>query len=687
MKTSHYFKKFISFLLVLIVLLSPFFIDSQDNIYPAIKVEDSSVGYYQSTTCNISLYNVLKNNYRNLEDIKINENNYAPLDCLGKVTGLDKTSSEYVVSIGTNSNYTLIFQGILWCSILLFFSNKYSTRNIRYGLVATLSAFFAVQHLSEERFYSRINQYFSSNLEIGNIYLLSIFFSYFIILLLISLIVENNEKNLLNKFPFMFLLVGTFNGFNLSIYILIFSYLGLKNLLVSKTLNSFNLTYSLFSILWLFTGREKNSFFDTDKLKGFINSSNNLSSLIFWTILYLLIFNCFIYLYKVSEINLSEISKNLLVSGTLITIFGIIGSTSKMLNFINYFIFGQNKRGINTLESIAGNTWRGFSASAESLGEFLGFGILFTFILLMKKMIFTDWKIIFFLIFPIYGLIRTNNSAVFILLTLIASYFLYQKLIINNKIILKKRNFLIASSMIIVLVSTYSIFNSFDYDYISKLLIYESALQSNFFSDMAVYGKWLYTTNYFENNQIYSLIILENLGNPSSSLVFITKIFHQNNFNIPYIPNFVGLLSFISLLINRSGLWAIFIAKYNPNGIEAFFGNGPSQFNNYLYKLKVNLFSYKEVPESLPTSLFLPHSSFLDIIVFYGFIGFSLFVIWNLYLLKTKTAENSPKILLIFILVNMIKSDSILYINSFTLLMFVYILILKNRENYGFKAK
>ena len=123
MKTSHYFKKFISFLLVLIVLLSPFFIDSQDNIYPAIKVEDSSVGYYQSTTCNISLYNVLKNNYRNLEDIKINENNYAPLDCLGKVTGLDKTSSEYVVSIGTNSNYTLIFQGILWCSILLFFSN------------------------------------------------------------------------------------------------------------------------------------------------------------------------------------------------------------------------------------------------------------------------------------------------------------------------------------------------------------------------------------------------------------------------------------------------------------------------------------------------------------------------------------------------------------------------------------
>ena len=89
--------------------------------------------------------------------------------------------------------------------------------------------------------------------------------------------------------------------------------------------------------------------------------------------------------------------------------------------------------------------------------------------------------------------------------------------------------------------------------------------------------------------KVMSLIFLENAGTPSSTLRFITQIFHQENFNIPFIPNLVVVLSFVSLLINRSGLWSIFIAKYNPNLLEAIVGNGPSQFNNYLYKLK---FSY-----------------------------------------------------------------------------------------------
>ena len=144
-------------------------------------------------------------------------------------------------------------------------------------------------------------------------------------------------------------------------------------------------------------------------------------------------------------------------------------------------------------------------------------------------------------------------------------------------------------------------------------------------------------------------------------------------------------LSFVSLLINRSGLWSIFIAKYNPNLLEAIIGNGPSQFNNYLYKLKLNLFAYKEVPDSLPTSLFLPHSSFLDIIVFFGVLGFLIFTLWNFYVMNVKTYENYLKMLLFFLLINFFKSDSILYINSFTLLMFTYVLILNNKDKYFYE--
>ena len=126
-------------------------------------------------------------------------------------------------------------------------------------------------------------------------------------------------------------------------------------------------------------------FFDTDKLKGFINSSNNISSLFFWSILILLILNSFIFLAKESKINYKVISFNLLLSSNLIVVFGFLGSYSPLQNFFNYLFFGQNKRGINKLSSVDGNTWRGFSASAESIGEFYGFVILFCFLTLYLK--------------------------------------------------------------------------------------------------------------------------------------------------------------------------------------------------------------------------------------------------------------------------------------------------------------
>ena len=682
MKKNYRLLKFFSSVLLVLVILIPFLSDVQDNIYPAIEITDESVGYYQSTTCNISLLNVLKKNYNNLQNIEFRENNYAALNCLGKVTGLDKSSDLYVLSIGTNSNYTLFFQGILWCLIILLFSQNFSTKNIKYKLILVLTTFFTLQHLSEERFYSRVNQYFSSNLNLENTYLINIFMTYFIIFLLLSLFIENNEKSIINKFPYMFLLIGTFNGFNLNFYSLIFSYLGLKNFLTTKFINKFNLIYFTFSLSWIFTTKDTNSFFDTDKLKGFINSSNTTYSLLYWAILYFLIFHCFIYLHRVSDLDLKELSINFLISGSLLTIFGILGSVSKFQNFLNYMMFGQNKRGINTFESIAGNTWRGFSASAESIAEFIGFGILFCILLVVNKKIDFDWKLLSLSIFPIYSLYRTNNVAVVLSLIFICFFVLVQNLPKNFLKNLNNKFFMLIASLSIFSISAYLIFSSFDYDYVSKLLIYEASLQSNFFSNMEVYGKWLYTTNYFENNDIYSLIFLENAGTPSSTLRFITQIFHQENFNIPFVPNLVVVFSFISLLINRSGLWSIFIAKYNPNLLEAVVGNGPSQFNNYLYKLKLNLFAYKEVPDSLTTSLFLPHSSFLDIIVFFGVMGFLIFTLWNFYVINVKTYENYLKILLFFLLINFFKSDSILYINSFTLLMFTYVLILNSRDKY-----
>ena len=60
------------------------------------------------------------------------------------------------------------------------------------------------------------------------------------------------------------------------------------------------------------------------------------------------------------NIDIEKLINNFLISGTLIVFLGFLGSQSKFLNLFNYFIFGQNKRGMKTFQSIEGNTWRGF---------------------------------------------------------------------------------------------------------------------------------------------------------------------------------------------------------------------------------------------------------------------------------------------------------------------------------------
>ena len=67
------------------------------------------LGYYQSTTCKISLLEFYQSNYSSNIEIYINNNNYADINCFGKITGLDKNANVFI-SIGTNSVITLIIQ-------------------------------------------------------------------------------------------------------------------------------------------------------------------------------------------------------------------------------------------------------------------------------------------------------------------------------------------------------------------------------------------------------------------------------------------------------------------------------------------------------------------------------------------------------------------------------------------------
>ena len=660
-----------SFLLITIIVF-PFWNESSKNIYPAIEVNDSSIGYYQSTTCNISLLNVAINNYGNKLNLKFNNNNYAGIECFGKVTGLDKVNDLYIISIGTNSNLTFLLQSTFWILFLLFVSKfKFQIKNIKFLYIFLLSVFFTFQQFSEERFYSQVNRYFDLSLSSNNYYLINNFLIFYLIFVFVSIFFENNKSIIINYFPYMFLFIGAFNGFNLNFFSLLFSYMGVKALFEKKINNKLNLIFLIFALFWSQTRRDTITYFDTDKLNGFINSSNNNSSLFFWIVLFWLITNGLVYLYKESNLDLRILNYSLLISVNFIVILGLLGAAFPLANFFNFIIFGQNKRGINSLASVDGNTWRGFSASAESIGEFFAFTLLFFFIVVYLKKLEISKYTVLLLILPIYGLYESNNFAAILSLMLVSFAIVAMSYLNKNKL-----NKVLILLGLIILFGSYLIVNRLGFDYVSTQLLYEASLHSNLFTYLSSEAKSVEITRYFDAGQIQSLLNIENQGQGSSLLIFLSTIYEQSLFNFPYIPNLVTVISFVSIVINRNEMWGIFTAKYNPNLIESLFGNGPYQLNNYLYNLKIKL----DVPGGKLNALYLPHSSFLDILVFFGFFGLIMFLFFNFYVLKQKSTNPEYKLLLIFILLNFAKSDSLLYLNSFILLAFIYAINFKSLE-------
>ena len=153
----------------------------------------------------------------------------------------------------------------------------------------------------------------------------------------------------------------------------------------------------------------------------------------------------------------------------------------------------------------------------------------------------------------------------------------------------------------------------------------------------------------------------------STSLDFLLDDYTYGG-DIKYVPNLLSVISFFSVVINRSEKWGIFLAKYNPNIFEFLFGYGPSQLGEY----------YLGHETEFNNGLYLPHSSLLDLLIFIGFFG----VLAIVYILIRSFKNNYSNYLysysLIFILVNLLKSDSILYLNSFVLCYFIFNLYKKN---------
>ena len=76
------------------ILLLPFLFHNSKDTYNPLTVDDVSIGYYQSTTCNISLLEVYQENLNN-QNIRYNAHNMLDLNVteLLKVDKVDNTYS------------------------------------------------------------------------------------------------------------------------------------------------------------------------------------------------------------------------------------------------------------------------------------------------------------------------------------------------------------------------------------------------------------------------------------------------------------------------------------------------------------------------------------------------------------------------------------------------------------------
>lgn len=582
------------------------------------------------------------------------------VECHSKVNGIDEIEDNIRIYIGTNFLLDFFLQSLIWVFLISLIpkSNKVLFNNL--NLKFFIAFLLLYLHLySEQSYYEQFVKEFDLTISLDNYFLLNILIILYLLIRILNTIIQTRVGNLLNYFPFIFLLIGTYNNLNLNFYIFLFIILGLEAILKIKLNKSLTLIYFGITLSGLFinffTFKKEITYFDIDKLKGFSSSNYSFGSSLFWIVIYFLISAGVYYLFVNynASLDLGLIKKNFLISGSLITLFGFFSSINSLINFGSYYYLGLNKFGISQVKSIEGNTWRGISASAESVGEFYAYAILF-FILYHFFYNIKITKFEYFLILVnTLGAFRSNNvAAISSVIFLLFIFFSNNSTISNLKIKIFVYSILGTATLSIFLVT-----NTYTADFYSKALLSKSVESAQFNYELQG-NQW--GLNAIDQINFGEILILEEKNRSTSSTLFFLLKSYNNENNINYIPSPITIISAISIPINRSEKWGIFISKYDPNIYELFFGYGPNQIAYY----------YLHHPTKNNTGLILPHSSLLDYLLFFGLFGVALILIFISNLLFKNYKNKFFIYLFLFLIINLLKSDSLMYMNSLLLLLF-----------------
>jgi len=655
-------KNFLKVLFTILLIVLPYSLNSSmssEISTPVLNTENLS--FYQKNTCEISFFSFISNNLL-LENIEIRFDSYGEMNCFGKIQYIEPAQNKYVVFVGSHSLISIALQSIIWLTLISIIKKKGASN--KFILESFLTALLFLFHfVGEESLYSQLNLNYSKNLTPDNYLLFGYFVTFLLICYFISEVCSNRIENLVLYLPFLFLINGAFINTNINFFVIVLVFYGFKNILkFEKNVLIVNLIYFLFMLFWANNNLIIHSYFDIDKLNGFSASTNNDIALIFWNLTFLLVLNGLYFLTNACpKITFKKLFDNFLISGFCTVFFGLLASSNIVLNKIIYLYFGQNKPSISQIQSIEGNTWRGFSSSAEMIGEFYGVILLITFYFLFIKKIRLNIYQALCILFILYGFFRANNIAALATLLAIVSYLLINHLIQSRSTRLLFYSFLIT----LVTVTSFFILRQNTYAYMGQSIVYEGLSISNI--EIKNNDNFQYVDRLLNERDYLSILdLFEERDEISSSLSFLTKTLSNQN-NISYIPNPVAIFGTIALFINRAEKWGTFFAKYDPSGAEFYLGYSP-----------LNLVNYNFDNQIVTNGLVLPHSSVLSFLVYFGVIGITLIISFLVLKIYQNRKQNFlVHLILIFLAVNFLKSDALLYVSSFVMFSFMFFIIEK----------
>ena len=625
--------QYIKYLFLILIIILPWTFYNADNNVSAEKIT-SDLSFYEINTCNVTLSSFLLNNTNTIyqNHYKFEANSYSSIRCFGKITGVSQIGHDFVISVGTNSFLNLLFQGLFWTIIfgLIKKPNKdFVPSKLKHYSAVLFTCIILCYLISTEPRYYEKTLYFL-NLDNTRSYLLLFLIFLFVSLNLIEVLNRRFYK-LVHFLPISFLIIGTFAGFNINIYFISYICYCILSIFYEAINKKILLVLSILTFAWTINGIGGNFSLKPDKIRGFTSSFYDYDVVIAWSIIFFLCLFGMYYLTISTKnyVNFQDFKKNFLASTIPILIFGYLGANAPGLNFFSFYYFGQQKVTTTQINPLAFNewneklAWRGFSSSAESIGEFFGLAVLFCiFAMISSKKL--DLINTLFLFVSSVGLYFSNNRASFLMCIFGIAIYFNSKLNIKNSIkAIIFLAFLVAAVLFIGI-------DNFTYVY-----SYQSVfIQANNYS--------------IEGN--------------SSSFV---NLLNEKYFEDIFFTLFFSIFSFIGFIFNRSELWGIFFSRYNPNYFEYLFGSGPINFGQF----------YGEINIGETSSFLMPHSSFLSLFIFFGLIGTFGLLTWFIFKLFQARNRNSIYgfIFLLFIFVNLIKSDSLNYLNSLMLYSFITI--------------